>query len=195
MATKPNSSAAKNDGPAGPAGSAVDEQQQPLNVLGGGGGRRTPIEYPDAGNIYRHVRHPAYPVSPLPRRARVAVPEAVAAAEAPLEVMDVRCGRWASCRRTSRRWSGSCRGNGAASENVRPTSADSSEARLGNYQGQEKRGRWLGRGTEFAGPISLRGVGTWAMPVADPYSSSLDGSCRVTKPGGTVPTSTWVPVG
>ncbi|KAK1978716.1 S-adenosyl-L-methionine-dependent methyltransferase [Colletotrichum cereale] len=196
MATSSNPPAAKNGVP---ASSAAKEHQRTLNLSGD---KANLVEFwrnPEAGNIYRHAEHLTHPVTPcLVEHARLC--QAVTAAKGPLRVMDMCCGTGvvsSHIQKMMREMPGSDGGK------VRLTSADSSEAQLGVVKEKAAREGWAGCEVRQADIMNMEFpsdhfdvviVAMALMLVADPYTS-LDECYRVTKPGGTVATSTWVTEG
>ncbi|KAK1565970.1 S-adenosyl-L-methionine-dependent methyltransferase [Colletotrichum navitas] len=155
---------------------------------------------PDAGSIYKHTEIGTFPITPcLVQHARLS--EAVTAARKPLEVMDMCCGTGVV---SSYIQSMMREMNPAEREKVRLTSADSSEAQLKIVKEKITKEGWLGSKVVQADIMNMAFpsdhfdviiVAMALMLVADPYTS-LNVECyRVTKPGGTLATSTWVTEG
>ncbi|KAF6803931.1 hypothetical protein CSOJ01_10557 [Colletotrichum sojae] len=156
---------------------------------------------PEAGNIYKHAEHLTGPVTPcLVDHAGVcgAVTRAAASSNPnPVRVMDMCCGTGVvssyiqkMLRQTGER----------EREKTELVSADSSEAQLGVVKEKIAREGWTGTSVEQCDimnqkfPSDSFDVVICAMAmmlVADPYKAMAE-CYRVTKPGGTFATSTWV---
>ncbi|KAL0936989.1 uncharacterized protein CTRU02_209205 [Colletotrichum truncatum] len=173
----------------------------PLNAAGDKANLTNFWRNPDAGNIYRHAEHLTGPVTQsLVDHARLR--EAITAAAAssnpnPLRVMDMCCGTGvvSGCIQRMLREMGT-----KEREKLELLSADSSEAQLGVVKDKIAREGWTG--TDVAqcdimdqsfptGSFDVVICAMAIMLIADPYKAMAE-CYRVTKPGGTFATSTWV---
>ncbi|KAK1672176.1 S-adenosyl-L-methionine-dependent methyltransferase [Colletotrichum godetiae] len=173
--------------------------------LNASGDKANLIEFwrnPEAGNIYRHAEHLTSPVTPcLVEHSKLCQTVSSASASTKMiHVMDMCCGTGvvsSYIQKMMRELPGQQR------ERVRLTSADSSEAQLGVVKEKIEREEWVGSEVKQADIMNMSFpsdqfdvviVAMALMLVADPYTS-LNECYRVTKPGGTVATSTWVTEG
>ncbi|KAK1706343.1 uncharacterized protein CLUP02_12967 [Colletotrichum lupini] len=157
---------------------------------------------PEAGNIYRHAEHLTSPVTPclVDHSQLCQTVSSASASTKTIQVMDMCCGTGvvsSYIQKMMRELPGQQR------ERVRLTSADSSEAQLGVVKEKIGREGWVGCEVRQVDIMDMSFppdqfdvviVAMALMLVADPYTS-LNECYRVTKPGGTLATSTWVTEG
>ncbi|OHE95108.1 hypothetical protein CORC01_09632 [Colletotrichum orchidophilum] len=146
----------------------------------------------EAGNIYRHAEHLTFPVTPCLVDYAQLCQMVSSSSTKVVEVMDMCCGTGvvsSYIQKMMRELPGAQRGR------VRLTSADSSEAQLGVVKEKVEREGWVGSEIKQADIMfDVVIVAMALMLISDPYIS-LSECFRVTKPGGTVATSTWVTEG
>ncbi|KAF9870713.1 hypothetical protein CkaCkLH20_11815 [Colletotrichum karsti] len=173
----------------------------PLNAAGDKANLTSFWRTPEAGNIYRHAEHLTGPVTPcLVDHAGLRERLVAAAASSnpnPVRVIDMCCGTGvvSGCVQRMVREMG-----GREGEKLELVCADSSEAQLGVVREKIEREGWVGVDVALCdimdqkfedGSFDVVICAMAIMLIADPYKAVAE--ChRVTKPGGTFATSTWV---